>query len=276
MQGRLPIKKRSKFQIAPLEHEFKGAIASLLAKFESSGGFIHRLTKGLQRERILIEELFSKTFPSRYEFTSGEIHDSQGASSGQMDILIYNALQHFVFYSDLYTILPAEAALCSIEVKSKLDKNALTDALKAADKLKSLRPFNNNTTGPRKDGAAADDGKIRYFYCLFAFSSTHEGDGWGKEVANTLIELSKELDVPISAIDRVYSVGQGLLIPEDAEGNHVCFRNNEDKADALFRLYLDILNFCDREDSRRPRSDLNNYAGKPSTKPQKWKAPKDV
>lgn len=271
MKGRLPIKKRSKVQIAPLNHEFRGAIASLLAKFQSSGGFAHRLTKGLQRERILIAELFEKTFPSRYNFTSGEVHDSMGNSSGQMDILIYNSLDHFVFYSDLYTILPAESALCSIEVKSKLDKNAIVEALKAASKLKSLEPFNSPVAPPRKDGAAANDGQARYFYCIFGFTSTHEGKNWGKNIAELLMDVSAELNIPIGAIDRIYSVGQGLLIPEDAEGNHVYFPGTDDGGDSLFRLYLDILNFCEREDLRRPRSDLNNYSGKPTSKPTKWK-----
>ena len=36
---------------------------------------------------------------------------------------------------------------------------------------------------------------------------------------------------------------------------------------ALFRFYLDILTFSEREDSRRPGSDLVSYSGKPNLKP---------
>lgn len=271
MKRRIPVKERHAQRSKALEHRFAAATGGLLSKLRGTEGFEHRLSKGLQRERALITELFANTFPRRFDFVSGEIHDSHGSASSQLDVVVYNALNHFVFLSDLYSILPAEAALCCIEVKSKLDKNALRDSLLAASKVKSLEPFGLRSTGPRVKGKAADDGKARYMYCLFAFTSSNEGEDWGAKTLGALRDIASEEGLDDGAVDRIYSIGQGMLIPKDSTGEGVWFPERQEDGNGLLRLYQDILNFCEREDRRRPYADIVNYMGKPSGKPTKYK-----
>ncbi len=269
MEGRISKRDRAVERIPPLQRQFESAIATLVARFLGTSGIKHGLSKGLQRERFLISDLFECTFPKRYAFVTGEIHDSFGLASPQMDIIVYNALRHFVFYSDLYTILPAEAPLCCIEVKSKLNQDALREALKAAHTLKSLKPFNTPVVDTHENRVNADDGRPRYLYCVFAFETAYAGDNWGKSVLHEIQELSKQEKINISAIDRVYAIGQGLLIPKDNKGEHVWFRETSTNGEGLFKLYTDVFNFCEREDKRRPRSDIENYVGRSISKPIK-------
>ena len=141
MKGRVPRKYRSPSTIAPLKVQFEAATLGLLAKLRGTSGFIHRLSKGLERERALIRELFERTFPQKFAFASGEVHDLWGTASGQLDIIVFNRQKNFVFYSDFSSILPAEAPLATIEVKTAISRKSLTEALVAAHSLKSLRPF---------------------------------------------------------------------------------------------------------------------------------------
>jgi hypothetical protein len=145
----------------------------------------------------------------------------------------------------------------------------LTEALVAAHTLKSLRPFSRKLSAPRKEGKSADDRQARYFYTLFGFGTSISSNNWPARTLRILSDCSANLGIPMSVVDRIYCINRGLLIPPDEKRDAVFFPELPDSGEALFRFYLDILNFSEREDLRRPRSDLLSYSGTPKQKPVK-------
>jgi hypothetical protein len=97
--------------------------------------------------------------------------DQFNVAGPQLDVLVFDQTRNFSFSDGEVCILPAEALLASIEVKSKLDAAEVERSSKAARKLRMLRPF-KATLGGRDMGAAAEEGKrARYFHCVFAYNS---------------------------------------------------------------------------------------------------------
>ena len=76
-------------------------------------------------------------------------------------MIIFDQSKRFPIFEQGNCILPVEALLSSIEVKSKLTKTELSKALSGAKKLRALQPYRKplakkSVTGPEK-------GKARFF-----------------------------------------------------------------------------------------------------------------
>jgi len=90
--------------------------------------------------------LCNKIFPNKYWFTNWEVFDSDGNTAGQIDIIIYDKLQSFVF-SDWEKILaPIESTYWIIEVKSNLTTAKLDEAILKLNAFQNLKkePINKN------------------------------------------------------------------------------------------------------------------------------------
>lgn len=100
----------------------------------------HSGIKGTKREdafRLFLEQ----RLPKRYGVASGEVVDQLNTVGPQLDVLVFDQTRDFSFSDGAIHILPAEALLVSIEVKSKLNANEVKKSCDAARKLRSLRPF---------------------------------------------------------------------------------------------------------------------------------------
>lgn len=105
----------------------------------------HHGERGGIRERRVAAFLRS-ILPQRYGIGTGHIIDSKGNTSGQVDIVIYDALNgvHFPIDED-YSLFPCESVYAAIEVKSTLTASAgeqpdgtIYECVEAATKVKSL------------------------------------------------------------------------------------------------------------------------------------------
>ena len=101
----------------------------------------HNLTSGTANEMILRDYLAGLS-PKRYKVGQGFICDPTKASqvSNQCDILIYNQTDYPLIHSEgeIKVVWP-EAVQIVIEVKTKLDKQRLDEAIKNIRKAKELR-----------------------------------------------------------------------------------------------------------------------------------------
>ena len=111
----------------------------LLARLEQAGFVRHHGDRGENREQIL-RDFLSAHLPRRYGVTKGEIITKIGQHTHSADIIIYDALNTPVLYTDATAVLPIEGVYGIIEVKSRLSKAEFLDAAGKISAFKRLAP----------------------------------------------------------------------------------------------------------------------------------------
>lgn len=137
-----------------LEHRLDGIYKMLMSAYEAS----HQMSsasKGRERE-IFVNAFLSNIFPPAFRFGNGEIIDSNGQKSGQLDIVI-----EYPFFPSIPTFsLPeprlylADGVAAVIEVKSDLtnqwqEVNATATKLKEIKRSQKLTIFGNSITSEK-------------------------------------------------------------------------------------------------------------------------------
>jgi len=165
--SRLSAKTRNSKPNAAVTKTIQAAVLEVVSGFLRSGGFHHTGTIGTERENP-VQKFFKEHIPGKFTVCRGEAVDLHEKHSPQMDVIIFDSQNNYAFVSGDSLLLPAEALLVSIEVKTKLDKQEIEKALNSARKLRELRPFKKPLASLRSGGEPAND-QCRYFHCLFAF-----------------------------------------------------------------------------------------------------------
>jgi hypothetical protein len=98
----------------------------------------HNLSKGKERERVLVQEFLKTYLPHRFGLANGEIVSTDGQVSSECDVIIYDATTCPVLKEDGYQIIPVEAAYAVIEVKSNLTTNELLKSAKNIEAIKRM------------------------------------------------------------------------------------------------------------------------------------------
>lgn len=112
---------------------------TLLAKFNEAGFVKHSGDKGENREHIL-RTFLEEHLPKRYGVIKGEIVTKEGQRTHAVDIIIYDALNCPILYSQQTAIVPIEGVYGIIEVKSRLSKIEFLDAARKIEAFKRLAP----------------------------------------------------------------------------------------------------------------------------------------
>lgn len=253
--ARLPFKKRSHQPIQPLEMNFEGSLKNLGADFLKSQPFRHALIKGQQREKT-VGDFFRERLPSRFSVSSGQVVDLDEHWSPQLDVMVFDSSRNFPIVSNGNSLLPAEALLVAIEVKTTLTRDELRSSYIAANTVKSLRPFRREVAYDRKGGEDPEDDRTRYFCTVFAYSSDLSDEDWSARENMRCREVSREENVPVESLDRVYVAHHGLIMPSQSrvlpEADGV----------ALMNFFMHTYIFLERENSRRPSVPYLDYAGR--------------
>jgi hypothetical protein len=220
---------------------------------DSHRAFRHPGTKGATREGDL-RSFLEKQLPARFAIASGEAIDGQGSRTPQIDLMIYDRLDIGPFFvTETDALLPAEALLATIEVKSVLDKAALEQFAAAARALHSLRPYGKRFAFPRS-GGAHDDRKPRLQTSLFAFESDIGADRWAIKEIERARDCARSARCRVEAIDRLVVLGRGLILPGEGEALTTTEKG------ALRIWFFHLVNFLVREAARRPLFPWSSYA----------------
>lgn len=255
--SKLPVKKRRKEPSEVVRNKFQASLLDFTSDFLKSQPFQHALTKGEAREVPLLA-FFSENLPKTYAVSCGEVVDLFENHSPQLDLVIYDHLRNMAFYSGKSVILPAEALLVSVEVKSTLTPEAITKSLLAASQLRKLRPFRKPLARTRKRGEEAGD-DCRYFHCLFAYNSDlAEGSGWLQREYKRFAKAVDDIGGQLDYIDRIYVANRGLLNPDKNFG----ISEASNHGVALLHFFTDVLNFLEKENRRRGPVPYEGYAGR--------------
>lgn len=103
-----------------------------LANTSQKGGALEGFTKGLLRRHL----------PERIGITEGAIVSSDGFQSRQMDLILYDASDAPMFFNNGFTrIVPIEYVYAVVEVKARLDRQALKSTFEAQLAIKRARKY---------------------------------------------------------------------------------------------------------------------------------------
>lgn len=157
----------------------------------------------------MVRELLIDHLPPSLGITSGEVVDSLNRTSGQADIIIYDARRTpMVFTSPDRSshAVPVEGVVGVVEVKSRLQKKDLPQLVEHAGKLAKLEKRAYFTTPISTTYSLYGDtlGTFPIIYTVFAFDS----DGTYAAELNELQE-----DVPLNArVANILCLDRGLVL----------------------------------------------------------------
>jgi hypothetical protein len=184
------------------------------------------------------------------------VADAFGNRSRQIDVALFDeSLCAPLVDNRSLAVLPAEALLCVIEVKSTLDDKEVGNAFLVANSLLSLRPYGRPFDRTRVGGAKAK--APRYFFTIFAYKTDLARDHWPTNEWNRVVRITSQLAIAPSVVDRVVVLDRGFISPPIAKFKK--FPEGEE-AKALHDWVVHLGNFLNREGSRRPGVDLQRYS----------------
>lgn len=109
------------------------------AELQGTDDISHRASKGRARESLLIEQVLRRVLPETVGLVHGaEIACSNGTTSGECDLVVYDRDMPLLYRADSFTVLPIEAVLGVIEVKSFLSQRELAKAIESAHRIKAM------------------------------------------------------------------------------------------------------------------------------------------
>lgn len=245
----------SKQKIDRLLH---GLQEAMQAAFRAAEAYKHAGTRGQVRETSLVDFL-NKTLPDKFRAIDGEVVDAAGQTSGQIDVIIFDATANMPFprfHADDPHILPAEALLATIEVKSRLTKDRVNEAVDGLKRITALQPFGGDwASAPRR--GSGPSGHPRVFTSVFGYTTDIvDGPTWPASELKRFRESCAAKDVPCEYLNRVVVLDRGTLLP--AEGSSLTAASEED-AVPLADWYFHLINFLNREAARRPSVDWTFY-----------------
>ncbi len=254
--GTQSIKKRSYTPQSTLKSKFENAVYKITGSFFETAMFNHSLTKGEERELPLINFL-KENLPKTYSVVQGEVVDINNSSSPQLDIMIYDNSRNVPFLSGEHYILPAEALLASIEIKSKLTQEEIRKILKNTKLLKSLKPFGQSVDISKTQRTMEEKVSCRYFHTVFAYETDLSEDNWINKEFDRVKRVALEESIDFTLLDRLYVLNRGLINPTGSVG-----KVSSDNADTFLHYFMNLLNYLQRENKRRNSVPYLNYAGK--------------
>lgn len=98
----------------------------------------HNLEDGKYRE-YLVTKVLKKIIPAKYSITNGFIIDSENNISQEMDVIIYDKNYVPPFFDETYTVVPIEAVIAVIQVKTTLTSNTLKDSISNLNSINRLK-----------------------------------------------------------------------------------------------------------------------------------------
>lgn len=233
-----------------LNARFKAAVGEFGTALLKTGSISNPGNKGSAREEAL-RKFFGERLPAKYAVAEGEVVDLNGKNSPQLDIMFYDQSTNFTLNSESTNILPAEALLASIEVKSSLNAAVVMQCVESAKKLRSIKPYNKTLGGKDVGKLGKNNGKIaRYYHCLFSYGTDLEDKNWIVSESRRF----KQICAGEHVIDCIYVLNRGII---NLSSN--MFRLEDEDGGAITSFYFSILNFIERENRRRPAVPVERY-----------------
>jgi hypothetical protein len=211
-----------------LQEAFAAEQAVLAVQLDlSSKSITHDGVMGEVNEQHFIDVL-RKYLPKRYEVAQGIVIDSNGSTSDQIDIIIFDhQYTPTLLDQQAHRFIPAEAVYCVLEAKPTMSKQYLEYA---ADKAKSVRILERTSVPIPHAGGEYPPKELFPILAGIVTTTVDWVDGLAGDSfsANlSLLEGSRELNCGLALSDRAFDTFAGPLSISPAQGALTSF---------LFRL----------------------------------------
>jgi Domain of unknown function (DUF6602) len=249
--GRQPDVRARSEPVPMVNNRFSAAVQRLGAALLESSADNHTGIKGTQREDAF-RQFIADRLPKRYGVASGLVVDQFNTASPQLDVLVFDQTRNFSFNDGETQILPAEALLVSIEIKSRLNADEVSKICEAARKLRQLRPFKTALGGSDVGKANDQERPTRYLHCVFAYDTDLVSESWLKGEGR---RFKRQAPNGEHLVDSVYVLNRGLINLTNDRG-----RLEDVDGSAITSFYFSLLNFIQREGGRRGDTPYAEYA----------------
>lgn len=237
----------------------------VLGAAAKAAAFAHRGIRGDERAGALASFLRER-LPGFFDVAKGEAIDYKDHRTGQLDVVVYDSHGSVPVSSQSENlVLPCEALYAVLEVKTTLTKIEIEKCIDSASKIRALRPFKKAFGPPQSDGAPQPLDVYRCMYVVVAYESNLGAENWAEKEYQRLRQAADERGMAVDLIDRVVVLDRGIINPPAGIGKTA--QGGED-AEVFLEWYLHLINFLNREKSRRPHVDWQVYSSRTS---QGWK-----
>ena len=193
--------------------------------FEQSKNILHNGSKGTVREN-LVNKVIRPFLPACYGLSGGEAFDSEGNTSKQLDLVVYDSVFSYIIpYIDNYIQFPCESIYGNIEIKSFLNKDEL---MKAIDNIKSMKSLKREGTHSwtvtplvsiKINGLPDNTDRNPYFGIIFAYDSVE---------ALTVLNYLENLDIPSNLLpNAIVLYSKRTIIFQATDSNIEGFPSND-------------------------------------------------
>lgn len=173
--------------------EYKNS-SKLFANEENKNNLLHPGEYGMYKEKLL-SSLFEFTLPKKYSCGSGFITNCDKEITSQCDIILYDAQNAPFLELSNNKFFSQEVVYAIGEVKSKLTKQQLFEALIKLSKNKQIRKPFDGMTG---DGVLAGVNPLKEPYsAICTFLICDEIIGWHENISLEIQQKYIEMDVDI-------------------------------------------------------------------------------
>lgn len=230
-----------------LREAFAAEQAVLAVHLElSTKSITHNGVMGDVNEQHFVQVL-RKYLPRRYEVDQGIVIDSNGSTSDQIDVIIFDhQYTPTLLDQQAHRFIPAEAVYCVLEVKPTISKEYLDYA---ADKANSVRVLERTSVPIPHAGGEYPPKPLFPIIAGIVATRVDWVEGLASESFSTnLATLSgaRALDCGLALSDRAFDTFGGILAVTDAYGSLAAF---------LFRLLQRLQSL-----GTVPAVDWNKYA----------------
>ena len=164
--------------------------------------------------------------PACYGLSGGEAFDSEGNTSKQLDLVVYDSVFSYIIpYIDNYIQFPCESIYGNIEIKSFLNKDEL---MKAIDNIKSMKNLKRKGTHSwtvtplvsiKINGLPDNTDRNPYFGIIFAYDSVE---------ALTVLNYLENLDIPSNLLpNAIVLYSKKTIIFQATDSNIEGFPSND-------------------------------------------------
>lgn len=252
-----------------LQGLFEGLQKQMISQLNTNREFItHPGSKGDSLENAWIEWL-RKYLPSRYSIDKAIVIDSEGCTSHQIDIVIYdNLYTPFIFSQNGFHYIPAEGVYAVFEVKPDISSNIEY----ACDKIESVRQLKRTSTSMINSGKLCDPRPLtKIVGGILTSTSTYKGDNTIKKNLRKHTGL-KGIDIGCIADHGCFYVDykgeEDIHEKEDLQKRYLDYYNSRtvkkvifsNKENSLVSFFLQLTRYLQQAIGTVPAIDLNAYS----------------
>lgn len=202
------------------------------AHIAEHGGNIGSIREGL------ITKFLEQNLPEFVRYHSGQIFDSYGKRSGQIDIVLHPITSPKLHLLGSINLFPTETVLSAIEVKSNLDRKILKEVMLSCKKVKELQRFEQSICYTQQ--GLVDVSKVPYILFCYKGCTLNSLVKNIQDLIDTQEIAYKDLPDLILVLDRGYCLEKPISVADELPIEEY-YTRFEDKEKVLLFIFTYLM-----------------------------------